>query len=71
MRLLRLGLAAVLALAAAGGAWAFSHQRYGELLLEWRWRDQLRGAKAPGAGPATIGIHLALFPSNAPRVSQG
>jgi hypothetical protein len=71
MRFLRLGLAAVLALAAAGGAWAFSHQRYGELMLEWRWRDQVRGSKSADAGPGLLGIHIALSSTSTPELIEG
>jgi hypothetical protein len=50
-------IGAVLALA----GWAYGHQRYGELLNEWRWRYQLKGVKvtqAPTSRPASA----LLFP---------
>jgi hypothetical protein len=71
MRVLLLGLAAVLALAAAGGAWALSQQRYGELMLEWRWRDHVRGARSVNAGSGIVGIHIAISSSSTPEVTEG
>jgi hypothetical protein len=71
MRVLLLGLAAALALVAAGGAWALSHQRYGELMLEWRWRDQVRGVKSADAGAGLLGIHIAISSSSAPQGIKG
>lgn len=43
---------AVLALA----GWAYGHQRYGEIVNEWRWRHQFRSfkhAQAPPSPPAS------------------
>jgi hypothetical protein len=60
-RLALIGLVVGLAVAAASGAWAYGNHRYGVLLNEWRWRDQLRGAKTAGwQAPAAAGIDLAL-----------
>jgi hypothetical protein len=71
MRVLLLGLAAALALAAAGGAWALGQQRYGELLLEWRWRDHVRGLKSADAGTGVLGIRIATSSSSTPEVTAG
>jgi len=60
-RLALIGLGLGLAVAAASGAWAYGSHRYGLLLNEWRWRDQLRGAKTAGwQPPAAAGIELAI-----------
>jgi hypothetical protein len=48
---------AVLAMA----GWAYGHQRYGQLLNEWRWRHQLRGVKVTQAAPSRPASAL-LFP---------
>jgi hypothetical protein len=54
MRRVLIGVVIGAVLALAG--WAYGHQRYGELLNEWRWRYQLKGVKltqAPSPGPAS------------------
>jgi hypothetical protein len=66
-RVARWGLAAVVALAAVGGAWAVGHQRYGEMLNEWRWRGRLKDVKSVQTAPA-IGIGIALL---LPQTPQG
>jgi hypothetical protein len=66
-RLALIGLVVGLVVAAASGAWAYGTHRYGLLLNEWRWRDQLRGAKTAGwRPPAAAGIALALSPGKHP-----
>ena len=50
MRRLLIGVVVGAVLALAG--WAYGHQRYGELLNEWRWRYQLRGVKVTRALPS-------------------
>jgi hypothetical protein len=60
-RLVLIGLMVGLVVAVAGGAWAYGSHRYGLLLNEWRWRDQLRGAKTAGwQPPVSAGIGLAV-----------
>jgi hypothetical protein len=59
MRRVLIGVVIGAVLALAG--WAYGHQRYGELLNEWRWRYQLKGVKvtqAPTPRPASA----LLFP---------
>jgi hypothetical protein len=54
MRRVLIGVVVGAFLALAG--WAYGHQRYGELLNEWRWRYQLKGVKltqAPSPEPAS------------------
>jgi|RhiMetdeSRZDD1v2_1073273.scaffolds.fasta_scaffold141229_2 hypothetical protein len=45
MQRLLIGVLVGVALVIAGGAWAYGSYRYGQLLSEWRWRNQVRGAK--------------------------
>jgi hypothetical protein len=59
--LMALGLATVLLLAAAGGAWSFSQYRYGRLLYEYRFRSQVKGRSAALVSPGRAGIGLALL----------
>jgi hypothetical protein len=60
--LLALAVATVLFLAAAGGAWAWGQHRYGQMLYEWRWRNQVRGARSAGVeAPGGAGISFALL----------
>jgi hypothetical protein len=66
--LVLVGVAAVLLLAAAGGAWAWGQHRYGQMLYEWRWRNQVRGTRAAGlVMPGRPGIAFALLPWHSPR----
>jgi hypothetical protein len=55
-----LGVATALFLAAVGGAWAWGQYRYGQMLYEWRWRNQVRGTRSAGReAPRAIGISFA------------
>jgi hypothetical protein len=48
MRRWLIALLVGVALAAAGGAWAYGHHRYGQMLNEWRWRSHTGHTRSAG-----------------------